>query len=98
MTDPKGLRAFLNPPGSPDRGSVHFHCRRNGNPAQVVGALAVGDCSRFVMLDLTCGPRTQHAAADRLAKLDALLDAVREARAIFQAECEAAGLLDKPGF
>jgi len=95
---PKGLRAFLNAPGSPDRGSVHFHCRRDGEPARVVASLAVGDCSRFVSLDLNCGPQTAHTAVERLAKLDALLDAVRQARAIFEAECEAAGLLDAPEF
>lgn len=96
--EPRGLRAFLNPLGSPDRGAVQFHCRRNGDPAQVVAAIAINDCARFVTIDLTCGPRTMHTAAERLQKFDELLTVLRGARAMFVEECEAAGLLDAPGF
>lgn len=98
MTEPRGLRAFLNPLGSPDRGAVQFHCRRNGDPAQVVASIAINDCARFVSLDLTCGPRTGHTAVGRLAKLDELLTVLRGARAMFVEECEAAKLLEPPGF
>lgn len=100
-TIPHGLRAFLNAPGSPDLGSIHFRCatkpRGEGVP-HVYATLTVQACSSVVALDLNAGPDFAHGAAGRLAKLDTLLAVIREARAIFEAECERAGLLDAPGF